>query len=376
MTSTDDRWRLVLGRYADTRLSSSLGVDDQRVDRVLDYLYGRLYEGRGGRPGRVAAGDRSGTLDPSVLTPLEWLDELRTLFPSDVCETVEVEAIDRFGLRELLADPEAVDKLEPSYELMRTLIGLRTHLPSTVLAALRRIITAVVDELMEQLEADVRSALTGRINRFERSHTPDLATFDPIGTIEANLGTWDPARRKLLIEDLRFFNRSQIRHRWDVIVCIDQSASMADSVIHSTVLAGILSALPFIRVRLVLFDTSIVDISHLAYDPVEVLMGVQLGGGTDIAQALRYCEQLVDNPARTIVTLITDFNEGGSVTDLVATARRLASARVTQLGLAALDSRSEPAYDRRTAEALAGAGMQIAALTPNQFARWLAEQVS
>jgi len=376
MTSTDDRWRLVLGRYADTRLNSSLSAEDQRVDRVMDYLYGRLYDGRGGRPSGDNDGDRSGSLDPSALNPLEWLDELRTLFPSDVCETVEVEAIDRFGLRELLADPEAVGKLEPSYELMRTLIGLRTHLPPAVLAPLRRIIKSVVDDLMKQLEADVRSALTGRVNRFKRSHTPDLATFDPIGTIEANLGTWDPDRRKLLIEDLRFFDRSQIRHRWDVIVCIDQSGSMADSVIHSAVLAGILSALPFIRVRLVLFDTSIVDISHLADDPVEVLMGVQLGGGTDIAQALRYCEQLVENPARTIVALITDFYEGGSVADLIATSRRLASAQVTQLGLASLDSRTEPAYDRRTAEALAGAGMQIAALTPSQFTTWLSEKIS
>ena len=151
---------------------------------------------------------------------------------------------------------------------------------------------------------------------------------------------------------------------------------MADSVIHSAVLTGILAKLAFVRVRLVVFDTSIIDLSHLADDPVEVLMGVQLGGGTHIAQALRYCEQLVENPTRTVIALITDFYEGGSRQDLVATSRRLAAARVTQIGLAALDSRNEPAYDRHTAEQLAAAGMEIAALTPKQFGIWLSEKIA
>lgn len=375
MTESDERWRLVLGRYADNRLGAPVGRQGQRVDNVMEYLYGRLYSGRGARPGNPSP-KSDGSLDASALTPLEWLDELRDLFPSEVCETVEVEAIERFGLRELLADPEAVDKLEPNYELMRSLMGLRNHLPASVLAPLRRIITKVVDDLTRRLEADVRSALVDRVNRQRRSQVPDLATFDPLGTIESNLGTWDTERRKLMVEDIRFFDRSQVRHRWDVIVCIDQSGSMADSVIHSAVLAGILAKLSFVRVRLVAFDTSIVDLSHLADDPVEVLMGIQLGGGTDIAQALRYCEQLVENPTRTVIALITDFYEGGSTSDLLATSRRLASARVTQLGLAALDSRTEPAYDRRTAERLAGVGMEIAALTPHQFATWLAEKIS
>ncbi len=375
VTATSERWRLVLGRYADNRLGPPVGAEAERVDRVMEYLYGRLYAGRGGRGGGGDA-ERSAGLDPSELSPLEWLDELRDLFPRDVCEIVEVEAIDRFGLGELLADPDAVGRLEPSYELMRSLLALRNQLPPSVLAPLRRIITAVVEEITRRLETEVRSVLAGRINRFGRSLVPDLATFDAEGTIEANLGTWDPQRRKLLVEELRFFDRSQIRHRWDVIVCIDQSGSMADSVIHSAILAGILARLPFLRMRLVLFDTSLVDLSHLADDPVEVLMSVQLGGGTDIAQALRYCEQLVDNPTRTVITLITDFHEGGSVSDLVATVRRLASARVTQLGLAALDSRAEPAHDRRTAQLLTGAGMEIAALTPSEFGVWLSEKVS
>lgn len=376
MTTAAQRWRLVLGRYADNRLGAPAGQDHQRIDRVMEYLYGRAYAGRGGRPDGGDGTGRYGSLDPSALTALEWLDELRDLFPAEVCETVEVEAIDRFGLQELLADPDTVDKLEPNYELMRSLMGLRSHLPDSVLVPLRRIIAAVVADLTQRLESEVRSALVGRVNRFRRSHTPQVSTFDAIGTIEANLGTWDPERRQLLVEDLRFFDRSQIRHRWDVIVCIDQSGSMADSVIHSAVLAGILARLPFVRVRLVVFDTNVVDLSHLADDPVEVLMGVQLGGGTNIGQAVRYCEQLVENPTRTVLALITDFYEGGPINELVAATRRLESAQVTQLGLAALDGRTEPAFDRPTAERLAGEGMEIAARTPAQFAVWLSEKIS
>lgn len=373
VTAHGQRWRLVLGRYADNRLGPPTGTE-QRIDQAMDFLYGRHYDGRGGRPDGGAG--RGASLDPSALSPLNWLDELRELFPKDVCEQVETEAIDRFGLYELLADPEAVDKLEPNYELMRTLLGVRSRLPDSVLGPLRRIIQHVVDDLMQRLESDVRSALVGRVNQLRRGRTEDAATFDPVGTIEANLGTWDPTRRRLLVEDLRFFDRSQIRYRWDVIVAIDQSGSMADSAIHSAVLTGILAKLPFVRVRIVVFDTAVVDLSHVADDPVEVLMGVQLGGGTNIAQALRYCEQLVENPTRTVVTLITDFCEGGSVEDLVATSRRLAAAQVTQLGLAALDSNVDPAYDHRVAAMLAGAGMDIAALTPQQFARWLSERIS
>lgn len=378
-TELAERWRLMLGRYSDKSLQTGLSGDAARIDGALDFLYGRQYEGRGvrgGGPGDGPGDDRGAGSGASSPTAIEWLEEIRELFEASVCERIEVEAIDRFGVTEILSDPEALERMAPNMDLLKTLMGLRRHLSAETLAPLRRIIEKVVRQLTDALESEVRSAMTGRVNRFQRSRQSQLATFDLLGTVTDNLHSWDVERQRLLVENLRFFDRSKVRYPWDVIVCIDQSGSMASSVIHSAVLCGILARLPFVKLKLVVFDTSVVDLSHLAADPVEVLMTVQLGGGTDISSAMRYCEQLVENPTRTVIALITDFYEGGSVQDLEATVTRLSGARVTTLGLAALDDRTTPVFDRGTAQRLVERGMEVAALTPSEFAAWLSEKIS
>jgi Mg-chelatase subunit ChlD len=205
---------------------------------------------------------------------------------------------------------------------------------------------------------------------------PLRQNLDAAGTVRANLKHYDLERRKLIIERVRFFDRNTRRLPWTIILCVDQSGSMADSVIHSAVMAGILSALPSIRVKLVVFDTSVVDLSEHVDDPVEALMSVQVGGGTDIAKAVRYCEQLIEYPQRTILALVTDFCEGGSPNELVAATKRLAAARVRLIGLASLDARSEPLYDKSMAARLAAIGMEVAALTPQRLAQWLVKVIS
>jgi uncharacterized protein with von Willebrand factor type A (vWA) domain len=205
---------------------------------------------------------------------------------------------------------------------------------------------------------------------------PSRAGFDPRGTIRRNLGTYDPERQRLLVEEVRFFERNTRRVPWDVVLCVDQSGSMAGSVIHSAVTAAILAGLPAFRVRLVVFDTAVVDLSAHVDDPVEVLMTVQLGGGTDIGKAVRYCSQLVENPSRTVLVLVTDFYEGGPPRELERAVTALAEARVRLLGLAALDGDAHPVYDRQQAERLVACGMEVAALTPQQLAAWLVEVTS
>jgi uncharacterized protein with von Willebrand factor type A (vWA) domain len=179
-----------------------------------------------------------------------------------------------------------------------------------------------------------------------------------------------------VVEHLRFFERNSRRLPWQVILCLDQSASMAEALIHGAVMAGILAALPALQVKLVVFDTRVVDLSGFVDDPVELLLRVQLGGGTDIGQALRYCSRLVDNPQRSVLVLVSDFCEGAAPAELLRVVRQLAEARVRLLGLAALDERSEPVYDRGIAERLADCGMQIAALTPMRLAQWLQQVIS
>ena len=362
------RWRLVLGRFAQDRLDTPLSAHEARMEAALDFLYSRAYAGRG-----VRGHERGSSLDESQLNVPTWLGEVRELFPRDVVEVIEQHALERYGLVELLTDRETLEGLEPNMQLLKTLLTFRGHLHGDVLDTARRIIRTVVDELTRTLEAEVRRALAGRVSRFRHSPHKAARDFDWRGTIQRNLQHYSPERKQLLVRETRFFQRNTRTLPWTVVLCVDQSGSMADSVIHSAVMAGILAALPLIGVKLVLFDTAIVDVSAHVSDPVEVLLSAQLGGGTNIGQALAYCETLVDNPHRTVIALVSDFCEGASPAVLLGTCRRLAESGVKLIGLAALDQSATPAYDHRMARDLVDAGMEIAALTPKHFADWLAK---
>ncbi|MGW5192458.1 VWA domain-containing protein [Kribbella sp. NPDC004138] len=376
MSADVERWRLVLGRYANGQLGSApAGSAQARMEAALDFLYGREYGGRGVRGGDGSRPDQlqpggSGASAPALVT---WLSEVRELFPRETVEIVERHALDRYGLTELITDPELLERMEPDEDLLKTLLMLKGHLGEETLAVARRIIRQVVEELRRRLELEIRAALAGRLNQHRHSPLKVAANFDPHGTIRRNLKNYDLEGRRIVLADVLFFERNARRLPWDIIVCVDQSGSMAGSVIHSAVMAGILAGLPAFRIRLVVFDTSVVDLSAYADDPVDVLMRVQLGGGTDIAKAVRYCAQLVENPHRTVLVLVTDFCEGGAPTDLIRAVRGLAEARVRLLGLAALDGAAEPFYDKAMAGRLADEGMEIAALTPGQLASWLVE---
>ena len=364
------RWRMVLGRYAESALPRR--DDDAGLDETLGYLYDREYTGRGLRHGRgVGSG---GGLGASALRAVDWLDGARRLFPASTLQRLESDALTRYGLTELLADPSAVDSIETSPELGAALLRIKGTICPQLADGLRALIARIVADAVERLRRPLTTALTGSRRRDRRSPRASARDFDWRRTIAANLGNADPVTGRLLVQDVRFMSRRRRQNlQWDVIILVDQSASMASSLLHSAVMASILAALPGLSVRLILFDTSVVDVSHLAGDPVEVLMTCQLGGGTDIARAVAYASGLVRRPTRTVVALVSDFEEGGSVSSLVNEVAALAGSGVRLLGLAALNDDGEPWYDRVVAERLAGAGMRVAAMTPDRFAVWLAE---
>ena len=365
------RWRLVLGRYAERSLpGEGMSQAERRTDRALDYLYAREMERRGLRRDRGGKG-RMGSMDPSQLTPLGWLGELRALFPQSVYETVQAHAIDNLGMTELLSDPKVLDALEPNKDLLKALIAFKGASDPAMREKIREITRKVVEEIVRKLKPKLEAAMAGRPNRFRRSQVKSLQTFDWRATIRDNLKNWDAERKVIVADRLRFHGRSRRRLPWTIILCVDQSGSMLSSTIYAAVMASILTALPAVEVKLIVFDTSIVDLSSEAHDAVEVLMSVQLGGGTDIASAMEYCEGLITQPSRTVFVLISDFEEGGSVSRMLAATRRMASARVTLLGLGALSDDAAPVYDRCMAERLTGNGMQVAALTPDRFAEWI-----
>ncbi|MCL6361923.1 VWA domain-containing protein [Pectobacterium polaris] len=364
------RWRLILGHYADEALgNATFDAQDLKVERTLDYLYRREYQ----RRGLKQEGGRHGSLDQSQLTAVNWLNQARKLFPSSTFERMQSQAIERYEISHLFNDPQALQAMEPTPALAKALLSLRGRMNEQTREAVRDIIRKVVDEILRTLRPTFTNALTGRRNRFRRSPVASSQNFDWRATIAANLKHFDRDKNRLVIETPHFNSRMQRHMPWDVILCVDQSASMSSSVMYAAVCASILAALPAVRVSLIVFDTQVVDLSHLAHDPVEVLMTVQLGGGTNIAKAMQYCEQRVQNPKRTIVTLISDFEEGGALNRLLSCVQRMHSQQITLLGLAALDDAAQPVYDTAIGQKLADRGMLVAALTPEHFAQWLAE---
>lgn len=366
-TTAQRRWRLALGRYASEQLGE-LGGRDSEIDRTLDFLYSREYTKRG-----ISSRRGPGSLDPTQMNAVKWLGKARSLFPESVFEVLQQHALDRYGISDLLADPQALESLEPNQDLLKVLLGFHGRAQPEVKAKLRAIADLVIKEIIERLRADVQRAFSGRRNRFRRSNIASAANFDWRATIRANLRNYNPRLGRIIAERLFFNARERRRLPWRVILCVDQSGSMTDSMLYAAVMAAILAGLPGVSVNMVLFDTSVVDVSDRLTDPLETLLSVQLGGGTDIGRAITYCERFVEDANRTVLALISDFAEGAPPRALYAAVARLIEARVRLIGLAALDDTSTSCYDHVIAGRLADLGMKIGTMTPDRFASWLAE---
>jgi hypothetical protein len=383
------RWRLVLGADAEEGLGCCLGGVEGQRDRALGYLYDREYgPGRNVRKGSSGGsagskggqnprgGERRGSLDDSALTIPEWINEVHTLFPRRTIERIEKDALERYNLQELVTNADLLRRAQPSQTLLKAVLHTKHLMNQEVLAIARTLVRKVIEQLMEKLARPVRSVFLGAADRRRRSHLRVAKNFDARTTVRRNLSSFDVASQRLFIRTPYFFSRVR-RHtdRWQLIIVVDESGSMADSVIHSAVTAAIFFGIRSLRTHLVLFDTKVVDVTDHCSDPVETVMKVQLGGGTDIGNALNYAAGLVDNPRRTIVVLITDFYEGGQRERLFGVTKRLIESGVTLLGLAALDERAEPNYDRNTAERMVALGAHVAAMTPWELAEWVAQKV-
>ncbi|GGQ46929.1 Mg-chelatase subunit ChlD [Actinomadura coerulea] len=379
-----ERWRLVLGAPAEP-CTGALGGGAAARDAALDWLYGRDPElaERGVRRGSGGGGDgepersddRTGGTGPSQLTTVDWLDAVHRLFPRETIERLERDAVERYEIHEIVTDPAVLERIEPDEALLRAVLRTKHLMNPEVLALARRIVEAVVRQLMERLATEVRQAFHGTRSR-RPSRVKNSRNFDFHGTVRANLAHYRPDERRLYIENPRFVSRTR-RHveQWQMILLVDQSGSMVGSVVHAAVTAACLWGLPGLKTHLVAFDTSVVDLSSDVTDPAELLMKVQLGGGTDIGRAVAYGAGLVENPRRSIVAVITDFFEGGSEWRLVEEVRRLVQQGTHVLGLAALDEEANPSYDRRTAQRLADEGAHVGAMTPGQLAEFVAERI-
>ncbi|MCN9241510.1 VWA domain-containing protein [Streptomyces sp. RY43-2] len=306
---------------------------------------------------------------------MDWLDGIHRLFPKETVERLERDAVEQYEIHEIVTDPDVLARVEPNQTLLRAVLRTKHLMNPHVLALARRIVETVVRQLLERLRPEVRRAFTGSRSR-RPSRLPLARDFDFKSTVRANLAHYQPAERRILIQRPHFHSRTR-RHleQWQLVLLVDQSGSMVGSVIHSAVTAACLWNLPGLKTHLIAFDNEVVDLTSDVTDPVDLLMKVQLGGGTDIARAVDYGAGLVENPRRAIVAVISDFYEGGDPYRLVRTVRGLVEQGSTVLCLAALDEEADPVYDRDLAGRLARVGAQVGAMTPGRLAEFVAEKL-
>ena len=361
----------MLGSDAESSAGVSLTGSDAGMDSALQALYN--IDPAGGPSAR--SDNRRGGLGSSAPSVARWLGDIRTYFPSSVVRVMQRDALERLDLRRMLLEPEMLEAVEPDVHLVSTLITLKSVIPNKTRDTARLVVRRVVEQLQRRLANATRQAVTGALNRSARSTRPRYAEMDWHRTIRANLKHYQPAYRTIIPETRIGFGRKRSSLR-DIILCVDQSGSMAASVVYSSVFGAVLASLPAVSTRFVVFDTAVVDLTDTLDDPVELLFGTQLGGGTDINRALAYCESVVRRPSETILVLISDLYEGGVREDLLKRAASLAASGVRVVALLALSDQGSPAFDHANAAALAELGIPAFACTPDLFPDLMAAAIS
>ncbi len=356
------RWRLVLGGDDADGTGSSLAGDDVRIDEAL----GSVYDvGETRQRGRGSG--RTGGLSRSAPSVARWLGDIRRYFPVPVVQVLQRDAIERLDLRQLLLEPELLETVEPDLHMVTLLVELNKLLPDQTRATARQIVAKVLADLERRLADRTRQAVHGALARANRTRRPRPGDIDWPHTVRANLKHWMPEHRTVIPERLVGYGRRQRSLAKDVIIAVDQSGSMADSVVYASLFGAVLAQLPALRTHLVAFDTVVTDLTPVLRDPVDVLFGVQLGGGTDIAGALGYCRQLVTRPRDSVLVLISDLFEGGNAELLRARAADLIRSGVTLVCLLALSDDGAPVHDHVAAADLAAMGATVLACTPDAF---------
>jgi len=362
------RWRLLLGGDPADGTGVALTGDDLALDRCL----GALYDARLGQEGDRG---RRGGLGASAPSVTRWLGDIRTYFPSSVVRVMQKDALDRLDLKQMLMEPEMLEAVEPDVHLVATLISLRGVMPAKTRDTARLVVGRVVEELLRRLANPTRQAILGSLNRAIRNRRPRHNEIDWHRTIRANLKHYQPDYRTVIPETRIGFGRKRSSLR-DIVLCVDQSGSMAASVVYAGIFAAVLASIPAVSTRLVVFDTAVVDLTEELHDPVEVLFSTQLGGGTDIARALVYCEGLIQRPQETVLVLISDLFEGGDRNEMLKRAAGFAQAGVQVVALLALNDEGAPCYDHQNAAALAGFGIPAFACTPDLFPDLMAAAIN
>lgn len=359
------RWRLILGRAADDKLAGMtggaplLGSEEEIMDQALAAIYDNTNE---------LESQKGAGLGPSYPNLAKWLADIRTYFPSDMVSVIQADAIEKKGLRQLLFEPETLANVKPDINMVGTLLSLRGSIPKKSKEQARLLVQRLVDEIMANMEHDIRRAVTGALNRKQHSPIPSLPNMDWKRTVQRNLKNYDLEKKRIIPEKFYFFENQRVSKEWNIILDLDQSGSMADSIIYASIMGSIFASLPALETRIVAFDTQVVDLTETCGDdPVDILFGVQLGGGTDINKSIQYCSQFVHTPKKTMFILISDLYEGGVEAGLLRQLQEMHEAGVKVLVILALSDRGLPSYDEKLAKKIAGLGIPSFGCTPSKL---------
>ena len=354
------RWRLILGGNEADGTGITLTPEEQRIDQSLEAVYDS---------------DRRGGLGSSAPKVSRWLGDIREFFPQTVVQVIQRDAIKRLNITSLLTEKEMLETVVPDVHLVATLMSLSRVIPEKNKEMARQVVRKVVDELLRKLSAPTQQAVTGALNRSARRRNPRYNEIDWKTTITKNLKNYQP-EYKTIIPEVRIGYGRKRKAMKDIILCLDQSRSMGTSVIYSGIFGSVLASIPAVNTRMVVFDTAVVDLTDDLQDPVDLLFGVQLGGGTDIARALTYCQGVITRPQDTVLVLVTDLYEGGDPREMRKKFVSLVNSGVQLIVLPALNDDGAPSYDKNHAEFLANIGVPTFACTPDKFPDLMAAALS
>jgi len=339
--------------------------DDQKI---MDAALAAIYDESDYGDDSGSGGKRGASLGKSAPQLAKWLGDIRCYFTKDVVAVIQNDAIERKGLTQLLFEPEVLKNVEPNIALVGAIMALKGQIPERTKETARMVVKAVADKIKRLLEQKIRQAVTGALNKKRHSPIPHVSSIDWKTTVNRNLKNYNVEYGKLIPERFYFFSRAQRSNNHTVIVDMDQSGSMAESVVYGAVTGSIFASLPALDTRVVVFDTEVVDLTEkCGDDPVDMLFGVQLGGGTDINKSVAYCEQFITDPAKTLFIMITDLYEGGNEAQLVRRLKEMRESGVRVLCLLALSDSGIPEFDNRLAKKLSGLGIPCFGCTPNKL---------
>ena len=356
------RWRLILGQRPEQSSPEYWSSDDENMFQCLDVLYNTQQQQRGGL----------GRSSPRIA---KWLGDIRQYFPSSVVQIIQKDALERLNLQQMLLEPELLENIEVDIHLVSTLIGLNHLMPDQTKETARIVVRKLVEEIERRLKQSLEQAIQGSVNRSAHTRRPKrIQDINWHRTIQANLKHWQEEYKTIIPEQLHGHPRQRSSLK-DIVLCVDQSGSMAPSVVYSSIFAAVMASIRAVTTQMVVFDTQIVDLTPLLEDPVDVLFGTQLGGGTDIAKAIKYCRTKITRPEETIFVLVTDLCEGGSEQQLFKQVAEMLNSGVQIVTLLALSDEGAPYYDRENAQKFAGLGIPTFACTPDQFPELMAKAI-